>query len=143
MTGCSSCTTIWQGSTGEQLAAGPATPGPRCCSSCTPRCRRSIATRRSATTRATPTALLFDYHRNYLQTLAYLFADDPIAPRATAFLADTSVPEMDQPFMYVYDFLYSGEASRRPRTPISAARTTRPASASSTRARAGPRRRPG
>ena len=54
------------------------------------------------------TAAWFDYHRHYLQTLAYLFADDPIAARATAFLADTSVPEMDQPFMYVYDFLYSG-----------------------------------
>jgi len=52
------------------------------------------------------TAAWFDYHRNYLQILTHLFRDDPIAPRATGFLAASSVPEMDQPFMYVYDFLY-------------------------------------
>ncbi len=52
------------------------------------------------------TAELFDYHRNYLQTLAYLFPTDPIAGEAASFLAQCSVPEMDQPFMYVYDFLY-------------------------------------
>ncbi len=52
------------------------------------------------------TASFFDYHRNYLQELVSLYADDPIAPRAQALLASCSVPEMGQQFMYGYDFLY-------------------------------------
>ncbi|MBL8619948.1 MAG: hypothetical protein JNK64_01565 [Myxococcales bacterium] len=99
---------FWQGSTGEALAASNG------------HARASMLHMMHSTVptldRIAPIgdhardseALWFDYHRHYLQTLAYLFADDPIAARATAFLADTSVPEMDQPFMYVYDFLYSG-----------------------------------
>jgi hypothetical protein len=53
------------------------------------------------------TAALFDYHRNYIQELAYLFSGDAVVPAALGFLASCSVPEMDQPFMYVYDFLYA------------------------------------
>ncbi len=52
------------------------------------------------------TAALFDYHRHYVQTLAYLFQDDPLAARAKGFLAASSVPEMDQTYMAVWDFLY-------------------------------------
>ncbi len=52
------------------------------------------------------TASFFDYHRNYLQELVSLFPTDPLAPRAQALLANCSVPEMGQQFMYGYDFLY-------------------------------------
>ena len=52
------------------------------------------------------TAELFDYHRNYLQTLISLFPDDPVSPRAQAMLAASSLPEMENRFMSVYDFLY-------------------------------------
>lgn len=53
------------------------------------------------------TAAWFDYHRHYLQTLSYLYADDPIAARATTLMADSSVPQLEQRFMLVYDFLYA------------------------------------
>lgn len=52
------------------------------------------------------TAALFDYHRAYLQELVTLFPSDPLAPRAQALLAASSVPRMSQQFMYAYDFLY-------------------------------------
>jgi hypothetical protein len=52
------------------------------------------------------TASFFDYHRAYLQELVALFPDDPMAPHAKALLAQSSVPKMDQMFMYAYDFLY-------------------------------------
>jgi Heparinase II/III-like protein len=52
------------------------------------------------------TAALFDYHRNYLQTLIRLFPDDAVAHRAQSLLAASSVPQMESQFMYVYDFLY-------------------------------------
>jgi hypothetical protein len=51
-------------------------------------------------------AELFDYHRNYLQTLISLFPSDPLAGRAKAMLAASSLPEMENRFMFVYDFLY-------------------------------------
>jgi hypothetical protein len=54
------------------------------------------------------TAALFDYHRNYVQTLAWLYADDPVAPTARWWLGACSVPEMDQFFMMVWDFIYDG-----------------------------------
>jgi hypothetical protein len=53
------------------------------------------------------TASLFDYHRNYLQELVYLFPTDPMAPRAQALLAASSLPQMGQQFMFEYDFLYA------------------------------------
>jgi hypothetical protein len=52
------------------------------------------------------TAAFFDYHRDYLQELISLFPSDPLAARAQALLADSTVPAMDNQFMYVYDFLY-------------------------------------
>lgn len=59
-------------------------------------------------------AALFDYHRQYLQTLAYLYKDDPMAARATYLLANSSVPEMDTPFMYVYDFINNPDLTPAP-----------------------------
>ena len=56
------------------------------------------------------TASLFDYHRHYIQQLTYLFQDDPVVPAAKWLLSQSTVPEMDQPFMYVFDFLYETPA---------------------------------
>ncbi|MGE0549277.1 MAG: hypothetical protein AB7O24_20325 [Kofleriaceae bacterium] len=55
-------------------------------------------------------AAFFDYHRAYLQTLVSLFPDDPVSPRAQAMLEASSVPRMQNQFMYVSDFLYANEA---------------------------------
>ena len=52
------------------------------------------------------TAALFDYHRNYLQVLIALMPSDPLAARAKALLAASSVPAMASEFMFAYDFLY-------------------------------------
>jgi len=52
------------------------------------------------------TAMFFDYHRNYLQELIALFPSDPLAPRAQALLASSTLPLMANKFMYVFDFLY-------------------------------------
>jgi hypothetical protein len=60
------------------------------------------------------TAVLFDYHRNYVQELAFLYPDDRLAPRARYFLSHSSVPEMEQMFMFVYDFLYDGGTEETP-----------------------------
>ncbi len=100
---------LWHGSTGEQLADD------------TGHARASMLHLMHATVptldRVAPigdhardsSAAWFDYHRHYLQTLVHLFKDDPIAPYATQLLASSSVPEMDQPFMYAFDFLYGSE----------------------------------
>ena len=53
------------------------------------------------------TATLFDYHRSYLQDLIALYPDDPVAPRAQALLAASSLPQMSSEFMYASDFLYA------------------------------------
>ena len=53
------------------------------------------------------TASFFDYQRQFVQSLITLFPDDPLAPRAKAMLAASSLPEMGQPFMYEYDFINS------------------------------------
>ena len=52
------------------------------------------------------TAALFDYHRDYVQTLAHMYRDDPVAPTARWWLQACSVPEMSQHFMAVWDFWY-------------------------------------
>ncbi|HET9624520.1 MAG TPA: hypothetical protein VFP84_24275 [Kofleriaceae bacterium] len=100
---------LWQGSTGEQVF------------DLTPHTRSSILSFIHQTMPTLDfvaptgdqsrdsTAAFFDYHRNYLQELIYLFPNDPIAPAAQALLAQSSVPEMDNPFMYVYDFLYDNQ----------------------------------
>jgi hypothetical protein len=59
-------------------------------------------------------ANLFDYHRAYVAILAYLYQDDPLAARAQWFNAHSSVPEMDSPFMSVYDFLYEIDVAEQP-----------------------------
>ena len=53
------------------------------------------------------TASLFDYHRSYLQDLITLYSSDPLAPRAQAMLAASSLPKMANEFMFVNDFLYA------------------------------------
>jgi hypothetical protein len=53
------------------------------------------------------TAAFFDYHRNYLQELIALYPDDPVAPRAQALLAGSSLPQMANQFMFEYDFVYA------------------------------------
>jgi len=97
---------VWQASTGEEIAAK------------TPHTRASMLAmiHQIAPTldRVPPTgdhsrdakAALFDYHRDYLQTLVALFPRDPVAPRAQALLAASSVPEMENQFMLVRDFMY-------------------------------------
>ena len=57
------------------------------------------------------TASLFDYHRDYLQTLAYMFKNDPLAGPIQTYLATSSVPKMTEQFDYVVDFLYDSAAS--------------------------------
>jgi hypothetical protein len=60
------------------------------------------------------TASLFDYHREYINALATLYPSDPLVPKARYFLSHSSVPEMDQGFEFVWDFIYgagTGEQS--------------------------------
>jgi hypothetical protein len=52
------------------------------------------------------TAAFFDYHRDYLQTLAEMMSTDGLAKRAKKLLEGCSVPRMGQQFMAVDDFLY-------------------------------------
>ncbi|MDC3958088.1 hypothetical protein [Polyangium jinanense] len=62
------------------------------------------------------TAALFDYHRSYVLTLSHLLGpDDPLTDVAQTWLDDCSVPQMDQRFMYIDDFLYYTKAhAKRP-----------------------------
>ena len=53
------------------------------------------------------TASFYDYHRSYLQDLIALYPKDPVAPRAQALLAGSSLPKMSSEFMFVSDFLYA------------------------------------
>ncbi|MEZ4372339.1 MAG: hypothetical protein R3B07_16045 [Polyangiaceae bacterium] len=97
---------LWEQTTGERLAE------------LTPHARDSMANLMHAIVptrdRLAPvgdhardsSASLFDYHRNYLQLLIRLFPTDPLAANAQYLLEHSSVPEMSQQFMYVYDFLY-------------------------------------
>lgn len=68
------------------------------------------------------TGALFDYHRHYGQALAHLLADDgpadrELAGRARRLFDTSSVPEMQNGFMLVYDFLY--DISDVPNQPVS------------------------
>ncbi|HVK64526.1 MAG TPA: hypothetical protein VM694_08630 [Polyangium sp.] len=62
------------------------------------------------------TAALFDYHRSYVLTLSHLLGpDDPLTDVARTWLDDCSVPQMEQRFMYIDDFLYDAPAhAKRP-----------------------------
>ncbi len=53
------------------------------------------------------TAAFFDYHRHYIQTLAYLLGDDPLAARGYWLIEHSSLPEMSSAFMFIHDFLYA------------------------------------
>jgi len=53
------------------------------------------------------TAKFFDYHRSYLQDLISLYPMDPVAPRAQALLASSSLPQMQYEFNFASDFLYA------------------------------------
>ncbi len=52
------------------------------------------------------TGFLFDYEREYVEALSYLYRNDPIAGYGKWFLNHCSVPEMEHGFEYVYDFIY-------------------------------------
>jgi hypothetical protein len=97
---------FWQGSTGEDLASKSA------------HARESMLTFMHQIVptldRVAPTgdhardstAALFDYHRNYLQELAHLYREDPVAKHAVFLINNSSVKRMESQFMIPYDFLY-------------------------------------
>ena len=62
------------------------------------------------------TAALFDYHRNYLQILGFLFDGTVPAQTSRTLLSQSSVPEMSQRFMYIYDFFY--DSTGKPTSPL-------------------------
>lgn len=69
------------------------------------------------------TASLFDYHRSYMMILSSLVGpSDPLSDVTQTWLDDCSVPEMDQPFMYIDDFLYYDPAHQK--SPLSALHPT-------------------
>ena len=98
---------IWQASTGENLAA------------MSPHTRASLLfflhEMVPTLDRVSPTgdqsrdstATFFDYHRQYVESLITLFPNDPLAPKAKAMLANSSLPTMSQQFMQYADFINS------------------------------------
>ena len=52
------------------------------------------------------TAALFDYHRDYLQVLMGLYPNNALSGVAKSLLAQSSVPEMQNSFMFYSDYLY-------------------------------------
>ncbi|HWJ82524.1 MAG TPA: hypothetical protein VNS55_09830 [Nocardioides sp.] len=68
------------------------------------------------------TASLFDYHREYGLALAQLYPDDELTGPLRTWLASISVPQMTQPFEYVWDFLYGGGPTTT--APLADLRTT-------------------
>ncbi|MGE0789070.1 MAG: heparinase II/III family protein [Sandaracinaceae bacterium] len=105
---------VWEASTGEPIA------------DLTDHARSSLAYLMHATTptldRLAPTgdhardstAALFDYHRAYLLELIDLFPTAEAAGPAVSYLEACSVPEMGQPFQYLYDFLYDPTVTAAP-----------------------------
>ncbi len=98
---------LWETSTGEPLASR------------TPHTLASIAALLHNITptldRLAPTgdhardseALLFDYHRDYLQTLQTLFPSERLAAIAKSAIDGSSVPRSSQSFEFVWDFVYA------------------------------------
>jgi len=67
-------------------------------------------------------ALLFDYHRDYLQKLAMLFPDERISGVVKTLLGQSSVRQMSQHFMRYSDYIYDMVAiTPRPLTELSTA----------------------
>lgn len=62
-------------------------------------------------------APLFDYHRNYLQILGFLYDGTVPAQASRTLLAGSSVKQMEQRFMFIYDFLY--DATGKTTSPLS------------------------
>ncbi len=54
-------------------------------------------------------ALLFDYHRDYLQMLMWLYPNDRLSGMAKTLLAQSSIPQMQNAFMLYSDYLYDHE----------------------------------
>jgi hypothetical protein len=105
---------LWQATTGEKLQAK------------TKHARQSL---RSFMHQVVPTldrfaptgdqprdheALFFDYQRNYLQELIYLYPNDYTSGRAKTLLAGSNLPVMARPELLVYDFLYDNDVPARP-----------------------------
>jgi hypothetical protein len=67
------------------------------------------------------TASLFDYHRNYLNELAYLFREDAVAKHAVWLADNSSVPKMETRAMVVYDVLYDSPLTPAPLEPLGTA----------------------
>lgn len=100
---------LWAGSTGEDLAGrtGHARASMRAfMHQIVPTLDRVAPTGDHA---RESTGALFDYHRNYLLELAYLFPDDALAPHVRYLLAESSLPAMSSRFMSVYDLFYQGD----------------------------------
>jgi hypothetical protein len=62
------------------------------------------------------TGVLFDYHREYVQTILHLFPQSQFAPMGQYYLNHSSVPQMDQDYDYALDVLYHHKNA--PETPL-------------------------
>ena len=67
------------------------------------------------------TGALFDYHRHYAQSLAKVVGDTALSGRVRSLFDASSVPQMQNGFMLVHDFLYDMTAV--PTQPLSALNT--------------------
>ncbi len=112
----------WERSTGERLAARtPHTLAsmPWMIHSIVPTLDRVIPTGDHA---RDSEALLFDYHRDYLQKLAILFPDERISGVVKTLLGQSSVRQMSQHFMRYSDYVYDlVSIASRPLTELSTA----------------------
>lgn len=98
---------LWETSTGEPLAARtPHTLAsiPALIHNMTPTLDRLAPTGDHA---RDSTAALFDYHRDYLQTLQTLFPSERLSAVAKSAIDGSSVPRVMQSFEYVHDFVYA------------------------------------
>jgi hypothetical protein len=112
----------WERSTGERIAART----PHTLASMAHLMHSIVPTR----DRLAPTgdhardasALLFDYHREYLLVQMALFPDEPLSGVARTLLEQSTVPQMKNAFMYYADFLYEQPALKaRPLSELSTA----------------------
>jgi hypothetical protein len=105
---------VWEASTGEAIAdftGHTRASMPYLLHATTPTLDRLAPTGDHA---RDSTAALFDYHRDYLLKLIDLYPTDPVAGSAVSYLSQCSVPEMDQPFQYLYDFVYDPTVTAAP-----------------------------
>ncbi len=105
---------VWEASTGENIAdltSHTRASMPHLLHATTPTLDRLAPTGDHA---RDSTAALFDYHRQYLLTLVDLYPSDPVAASAVTFLEQCSVPQMEQRFQFLYDFLYAPTVTGAP-----------------------------